>query len=424
MYRRTESLAWLVLLLAFSACIVLGTGIPLTANSYLQNSTRPLVIVLESREGSITYQAANTSTRTVIDQGRPLQVEPRGQVRLAEDGNALLLFYHPDQAETPIGTVQLYGDTSLSIRHARTPRFTMSHEPHRIQLDVAHAVNMRPTVAGNGRAVEFRVFSPHGPIDLDEGSFKLVVEPSQTELKVSLGRATIADPSSGQSFVLVPLQRTSLTSEGLGEIYVGERNILQNRNGNFRDVIGLDSDAEGFWTTYSDHFDETENGGSALQVPLMDGTRIVVFERVGQSHAETGIRQEVNLDLRGVDSLQIRAFIRIGTQTLPVCGSVGTECPIMIRIEFVDRASGAVREWLQGFYTREGTDIPYCQTCEWKAQHIKVPVDTWYDYESENLLPLLRERGIDPGAVREVKIYASGWTYSSAIHEIAILVGE
>ncbi len=424
MYRKTESLAWLVLLLAFSACIVLATGIPLAANWYLQNSTRPLVIVLESREGTITYQATDNSTRTVIDRGRPVQISARGKVRLAEDGDALLLFYHPDDTEIPIGTVQLYGNTSLSISNARSPRFAISEAPYRVQLDVADAVNMRPTVTGNGRDVEFQVLTPQGPINLEEGSFKLVVEPSQTELKVSLGRATISDPSSGQAFVLVPLQRTSLTTGGLGEIYVGERNILQNRNGNFRQDIGRTSEAAGYWMTYSDHFDPAENGGSVLQVPLLDGSRIVEFERAGQSHAETGIRQEVNLDLRGVDSLQVRAFIRIGTQTLPVCGSVGTECPIMIRIEFVDQVTGGIREWLQGFYTREGTDIPYCQTCEWKARHIKVPTDTWYDYESENLLPLLRERGIDPAAVREVKIYASGWTYSSAIHEIAILVGE
>jgi hypothetical protein len=424
MHRKTESLAWLVLLLAFSACIALGTGIPLAVNWYLHNSSRPLVIVLESREGAITYQATANSTRTIIEKGRPVQVDPRGRIRLGEDGDALLLFYHPDEAEAPIGTVQLYGNTDLSINHAHTPRFAISSAPHRLQLEVANAVNMRPTVAGNGRAVEFRVLTPQGPINLEAGSFKLVVEPSQTELKVSLGRATIANPSNGQSFVLVPLQRTSLTAAGLGDIYVGERNIMQNRNGNFHESFEADSETQGYWTTYSDHFDSSENGGSALHVPLIDGTRIVVFERAGQSHAETGIRQEVNLDLRGVDSLQVRAFIRIGTQTLPVCGSVGTECPIMIRIEFVDRTTGSNREWLQGFYTREGADIPYCQTCEWKAQHIKVPVDTWYDYESENLLPLLRERGIDPAAVREVKIYASGWTYSSAIHEIAILVGE
>jgi hypothetical protein len=295
---------------------------------------------------------------------------------------------------------------------------------HYVELEVTEAVNMRPTLTGNMRDAEFRVLTPHGPINLSEGSFKLVVEPSQTEIKVSSGRATVADPASGESFVLVPLQRTRLTEVGLGEIYVGERNILQNRNGNFQDLIEAGAGSTGYWTTYNDHFDKTEDGGNTLHVPLIDGTRIVVFERAGQSHAETGLRQEVNLDLRGVDSLQVRAFIRIGTQTLPVCGSVGTECPIMIRIAFVDQASGGIREWLQGFYAREGTDIPFCQTCEWKAQHIKVPVDTWYDYESENLLPLLREQGIDPAAVREVKIYASGWTYSSAIGEIAILVGE
>lgn len=422
MRKNTESLAWLILLLSFSVCIMLGAGAPLLTRWYLQNSTRPLVMMLESREGTINYQSSGSSIWTVLDKGQLLEIKARGNIRLEQDGNALLLFYHPDEMEVPIGTVQLYGNTRLSVDSAGTPRFAVSRLPHRVQIQVSEALNMRPTLTGNGRDAEFRILTPQGAVHLEEGSFKLVVEPTHTELKVSAGRATIADPETGESLVLVPLQRTSLTPLGLDEISVGERNILQTRNGDFRDPI--DSDTQGYWVTYNDRFDETEDGGSALQVPMVDGNRIVVFERAGQSHAETGIRQDVNLDLRGVDSLQIRALIRIGTQTLPVCGSVGTECPIMIRVVFVDQATGGSREWLQGFYARDGTDIPFCQTCEWKAQHIKVPIDSWYDYESENLLPLLREQGIDPAAVREVKVYASGWTYSSAIDEIAILVGE
>lgn len=422
MHKKTESLAWLVLLLSFSACIALGAGIPLLVRWFLLNNTRPLVVMLESREGTITYQATDNEPWLVIDRGARTEVKSRGKIRIEEDGNALLLIYHPDEPEVPLVTVQLYGNTSLSVNSARTPRFAISQLPHRVALEVSEALNMRPTLAGNGRDAELRIFTPQGAVTLSEGSFSLVVGPAQTEFKVSAGRATITDPVTEESVVLVPIQRTSLTAEGMGEITVGERNILGNRNGSFADPFEIDA-ANG-WSTYSDHFDQSEDGGNALQVSLVDGNQIVVLERVGQSHAETGIRQDVNQDLRGVDSLKVRALIRIGTQTLPVCGTVGTECPIMIRIAFVDEATGSNREWLQGFYALEDAYIPFCQTCEWKAQHIKVPVDTWYDYESENLLPLLRAQGINPVAVREVEVYASGWTYSSAIDEIAILVSE
>ncbi|MGC9468853.1 MAG: hypothetical protein ACP5HS_09690 [Anaerolineae bacterium] len=418
MLRKTESLAWLVLVLSFFTCLALATGVPLGARWTILNSTRPLTILLEGRAGSVTYRSPNSGTRVVLETGRATEIEPRSRVQLDSDGDALLLFYHPDQPETPVGTVQLYGQTDLLIENARTPRFAASKLPHRMQLEVAEALNMRPTVAGNGREAELDIETPQGTVALEDGSFKLVVEPDQTELKVSAGRATIIDPATGESLVLVPLQRTEITAAGLGDISIGERDVLANRNGDFGEPI------EGYWTIYTDKFDEDEAGGEVLQVPLVDGNRIVAFERVGQSHAETGIRQEINLDIREAESLQVRALIRIGTQTLPVCGSVGTECPLMIRIEFVDRDTGGNREWLQGFYAREGEDIPFCTTCEWKAQHIKVPPETWYDYESENLLPILRDQGVNPAVIREIRIYAQGWTYSSAIDEIGILVGE
>jgi len=97
----------------------------------------------------------------------------------------------------------------------------------------------------------------------------------------------------------------------------------------------------------------------------------------------------------------------------------------MIRIFYLDQESGSGREWLQGFYTRDGADRPYCLVCrDWRPEHIKIPQDTWYDYESPDLLPLFAEQGMRPAALQSIEIYASGWTYGSAIDDIAILVGD
>jgi hypothetical protein len=217
----------------------------------------------------------------------------------------------------------------------------------------------------------------------------------------------------------VPLQRTQITAAGLGAIYVGARDLLSGRNGDF------ESPLEDTWTVYRDWYNPQEDGGAIIQMQLGDDQRIVTFERAGESHAETGIRLAIDQDLRDVRSLRVRARVRISTQTLAVCGSVGTECPMMIRIYYLDQESGGVREWLQGFYTREGEDEPYCMVCrDWKPEHIRIPQDVWYDYESPDLLPLLTALGMKPGALQSIEIYASGWTYGSAIDDIAILVGD
>jgi hypothetical protein len=96
----------------------------------------------------------------------------------------------------------------------------------------------------------------------------------------------------------------------------------------------------------------------------------------------------------------------------------------MIRLRFVDQASGQLREWLQGFYFKEGENETFCMGCEWRAKHIQVVQGVWYDYESPDLLPLLQDQGIEPAAIYSVEIYASGHAYGSAIDEIAILVDE
>lgn len=415
MFKKTESLAWLVLLLSFFTCVTLAIGIPLGTRWFVLNSTRPMTIVLEPRGGTITYQAPGDSGAFVVE--GTMEVFPRGEITLEADGDALLLYYHPDQDEAPVGTIQLYNRTSLVVGNASTPRFEASRKPHHIDLQVAQALNMRPSLTGNGRAVESRVLTPQGPITLEQGYFHLIIEQNRAELTVRSGRANLADPLTGESLLLVPLQRTLITDEGLGDIFVGERDLLRTRNGDFSEPLG------DYWVVYSDAGRTEDNTGTVRQSQLDDGTQYVYFSRAGENWAEVGIRQELNQDIREITSLRLTARFRIDTQTLPVCGSLGTECPVMIRVEFIDN-NGSVREWIQGFYSREGENDPLCQRCEWKALHERIPQDVWYDYDSDDLLPQLQQQGITPVAIQAAEVYASGWIFGSGISELAILVGE
>jgi hypothetical protein len=417
MLKKTESLAWLVLILAFFTCVTLTIGIPMAIRQFILSSVRPLTIVLQHRQGTVTLQAPGAGSPVIVE--GTTEVLPRSHIRGDSDADALLLFYQPEQPESPVAAIQLYGTTSLVVTGARTPRFAASPLPHRIQMQIARARNMHASIFGNGREAELLTDTPQGPVRLEEGAFRLDVEQERTVLIVNAGRAIVTDPATETPQVLVPLQRTEITAAGVGEIYVGARDLLSSRNGSFNEPL------EGTWTVYRDWYDVDEDGGAVIQTQLGDDQRILTFERAGKSHAETGIRQEINQDIREVTSLQIRARVRISTQTLPVCGSVGTECPIMLRVYYVDQETGGIREWLQGFYARDGETAPFCQICrDWKPEHIKIPQDVWYDYESPDLLPLLRAQGINPAALQVIEVYASGWTYGSAIDEVAILVGD
>ncbi len=422
-FKTIQSLAWLVLSLSFGLCVILGIGVPLGIRWTIRNATRSLDLALQPRAGTLTLQPARSDSPTLVIEPTT-KVELKDRVELSEAGVALLLFYTPEALDTatadaPIVTVQLYGKTDLTTEVARTPRFAASPRPHRVELDIDRASNLHLTVEGNGRAAVLRVQTPHGAIDMEEGNYVLSVEPGQTNFSVRAGKARIPDPETAEIFVLTNLQRTTLTSGGLTEITIGERDLLQNRNGNFEAPL------EDYWTPYNLVGVAGEEEGSVRRVQVGDDRHIVIFTRAGQNFAETGITQQINQDIHEVRSLRVRARLRIDAQTVGVCGSLGTECPVMLRITFIDQGSGAAREWLQGFYAVQGSDKPVCQSCEWQAEHIRVAqLGSWYDYESPDLLPLLKSRGINPAAVATMQAYASGHTYSAAIDEIEILVEE
>ena len=421
-FKKVQNIAWTILTLAFITCLVMAIGTPLSVRWLLLNTTRPLVVVLQPRSGTISQQESRMNTSFLIESNT--EISPKTTFQLSDDAAALLLFYHPesynvDELVAPVATVQLYGETEMTIEVAQTPRFSLSELPHRIVLNIHHGANTHISVEDNDRLTALSIRTPHGSVDMEQGTYTVGVEDDQTEFSVRAGLAHVLDTATGDKPVLTDLQRAELTVEGLEEIYIGERDILRNRNGDFELPL------EGTWEIYTDTARQGEDGGIVRQTTLRDEQQIVLLTRFGEEHAKTGIRQEINQDIRGATSLRVRARVRVDVQTLSVCGSLGTECPVMVRIEFTDQESGSVREWLQGFYAREGEVDSFCQSCEWKAQHIQVAQPgVWYDYESPDLLPLLQARGIQPAAIHLVQIYASGHTYGAAIDEIAILIGE
>jgi hypothetical protein len=421
-FKKFENVAWVILLTSFFVCLGLAIGTPLSVRWLLLNTTRPLKIVIQPRAGTVAHQQARSNTAILVNENTEVTVN--STIRLSsENAEAWLLIYHPDNEKgdgtaAPIVTVQFYGETEVTIDSAQTPRFSMSQLPHLVTLNIRRGPNTQVSVENNTRPTVLRIQTPHGTADMDQGTYMVVVEDNQTEFSVSSGQAHIPDPVTGEKFILAELQRAELTTDGLKEIYTGERNILRNRNGDFEEAL------EGTWEVYTRTAFADTSGGTVRQTTLGDNHKIILLTRVGQEFAETGITQGIDQDIRGVKSLRVRARLRVDAQTLGVCGSLGTECPVMIRIKFTDQ-SGSVREWLQGFYAVEGIDEPFCQSCEWQALHIKVAqAGVWHNYESPDLLPLLREKGIEPTTVQRVDIYASGHTYGAAVDEIAILVGE
>ncbi len=415
MRKTPQTIAWVVMTLSFLTCIVLAIGTPASIRWFVFNATQPLEVRLEPQDGIVTFQPGGRGAQEVID-GK-VDVSPKSRIELSSsDAEAFLFFYHQQIPDAPVSALQVNGETALTFRAARTPLFERSQLPNQISLQVETSRRLQISVGADGRASLVQIATPQGTVELEEGSYTLAVDAERTELVVSRGRAHVPDPAENETVVLTDAQFVELTAAGRGEIQSSSsRDIL--RNGDFNRPL------EPHWAPFTlrKQFPDESDG----QITRLEEDRTsVLLERDGVGHIEVGISQELNQDVRGISALHVTALLRVEAQSIPLCGVAGTECPVMLRITYLDPQGGS-HEWLQGFYALVGNGYSdTCTLCEGSPQHIQVPAQSWYPYTSPDLLPLLSERGAEPATILSVDLYASGHAFRSVVDEVAILIEE
>ena len=272
--------------------------------------------------------------------------------------------------------------------------------------------------AADGRSTAVEVHTPHGMITLVEGTYWISVN-AATEITVRDGYAN-ASNSIGQPTSLGPAERAIIREDG--KIF-GPLSAARNLVVNSDFAAPLD---EG-WISYSKDIQIAGEPEGRVQSTEIEGRPAIVIERRGRGHSETGITQRLDTDIRDFSFLQLHLLLYIQDHNVPVCGQLGSECPVMVRIDYKD-ADGADQQWLQGFYSRpdpnpDGNPL-FCVTCNIRNDHIQVPEDTWYPYDSDNLIPLLSQDGKAPVLISSITVNASGHTYQSLIAEVELIGQE
>ena len=152
MLKKIENLAWFVLILSFLVCLAMGAGVPLGIRWFILNNTRTLTVFLQLRSGSVTYWAPRSNSPVLLTDNS--EIRQGSKIALSNNADVLLLFYLPDEPDSPIITAQLYGRTELSILYAKTPRYSASELPNMVGVDVHQASNMQPSVTANSRLTQ------------------------------------------------------------------------------------------------------------------------------------------------------------------------------------------------------------------------------------------------------------------------------
>lgn len=418
--------AWGILLLSFAAfgiiCVVTGIGV----SYFLFQSTVPLESSLRVGRGTGSVTGQAIYTERTLSNGDELTTDRQSQV---------VLFFRDNQHdEKLIAAVTVRGGTSLTVRRTQRPRFDWGYGLYGIDLR-----NLRGEVeifVTKDLSREFRltVSTVQGDlIDLTT-SGQYFISASDTRLQVINREGAIsvvpANLNEGRS---IPVNSqgtlTYETDPKLVMVDPAYTNLLANST--FQDVSTVGDNGGGSQTlalawACSNRQDALPRGDYRPEIKDGRWTMRLVRGEGATSNGETRCLSYFGQDRQDVSQYNyvgLRTTFNINFQSLDTCGQAGSECPLMLQMDYLDE-QGEFRRWFHGFYSRDNPQSNYplqCNSCF--QEHEIINPQSWYTYDSGNLLNLFPP-GERPTSIINVQFYASGHEYDVYIGEVALLVGN
>jgi len=392
-------LAWITLSIAFAIFCFLAVSIPLGIRWYLINATQVHKTPLAAVKGTVQVQEPNASVFFAVT-GTKDDVLEGSTIKTDATSQAFLEFFKDS-------TLQLYNNTQVVILKTQSPRFDFSPRPNTIALEVTSG-RVRIGVAPSMKSpLNFQVRTPHAAVELKEdGRYSLEVSSEEFHLTVIDGQAKVT--AMGKTVELERGERTTVEigGEPLGPL-PAERNFISN--GDFREPL------EKGWVSY-DERDDADEASGRVEIITSGARQAVLFQRLGGNirHAETGIIQTIDRDIRDYGVLQLRLSVMLLYQSLSGGGVLHSEYPIMVRLDYQD-LYGNANHWVQGFYYENPANYVIMNGLE-------IPRNVWYSYESGNLMEMLGD--VKPAHLTSIRIYASGHDYQSMITEVELVAKE
>ena len=259
-------------------------------------------------------------------------------------------------------------------------------------------IGVAPAVAGER---QFWLRAPQGAVALSEGSYNLRVDNGVLLLKVrDRGEATVE--SHPQRMVVAANHRIEIPPQGpLLEPLPAQEELLFNsrfdqglRGWTWDNIIGF---AEGSNDTLGEVRLVDEGGTPVVQILRRDS-------RGG--HVETFLRQDIYRDVSGFSTLKLRVRFKVAYQSLGGGGFVGSEYPVLIRVNY--RSAGGDLFRVFGFYYQ---NVQNNRT----DNGTLVPRNEWVEWEQELML-----WDPPPVSIHSVQVSGSGWDYESFIGEVSL----
>lgn len=415
-----ERMAWSVLLASLCLCCALAVGVPAAATSYVNRASYPASILVKLQAGRTNVFSppiTEADARVVGQEGRIIDEGATVIVGSDIPSQALLTIRENESVSSTLISMQLYSGARVRVERARIPRYSISNAPADVLISILAGRVQIQNENRSPRALKLIAHSDEITATLDYGAYSFEVSPNDTSLFVRSGTASITSAARTETFNIEANQRTIVRKgEGIvSGLFAPPRDLI--RNGHFQTRLERD------WETTADLYVTNDVTGTARILGTGANTALLLSRPgVGLNWGRTGIKQMINENVSGRSSLQLRLNFTILYQELKVCGGQGSECPLMVRINYRNR-DGGTTDWTQGFYA-DGTprmpDLPdfIVQSAEPRTKHIATRLGVDEPYESPNLMTTIK----DIEYVNYIQLYAEGHGLQTQINSVELLV--
>ncbi|MCA9944432.1 MAG: hypothetical protein KC449_13175 [Anaerolineales bacterium] len=415
-----QRLAWVLLLGSFTVCMIITISVPFAANALVQNLTESLAIFVQANQGTVGIDNATGDRSALLAGEGGTFIEPGERVLTGETASALIAVNPPDDDQL-LARLQVYSNTDITLLEAETPRFGVSDHGHTLAVKVDNG-RIRLTVPEFGERPSFiTLASPQSNITIQTpGQYTIIVGNEETQITVQTGTLQVTAVEGENGLTLAENQRAVVPT---GSAPVGpletERNLLVN--GDFSQELNR-------WTIFPWSVDRADQPAGQVRVLDTGDEPRLNISREGEGHADVLVRQSVNQDVAEVESLRLLVTFRIINQSLEVCGIVGSECPLFLRVNYVD-GGGLSNTWQHGFYA-VGEPIPGvqpdgCTTCAMVQDlHERVQLGQEYFYDVDLGEEIARQGRIPPRFIESIILVSSGHSFEVEVVDIAMLASD
>lgn len=390
--KRRERQAWIVLLAAFSAFLLLCILIPYGLRRFYVTATVAKEGALEVVTGTVRITHQGASADVAANNGDPIL--EGFTVKTDNTSRAMITLFEGS-------TILVFENTELMVKTLRTSRFTKNTT--RVVL-VEHQGSVRIGVApATTHDNRYIVETPQSVINLNDGSYAIEVGPQGTALSV---RAGSGDVTANRVTATVRRGQRSTVAPGQAPSAQGSAALDLVLNGDFGQLdVG--------WTKKID----VEAGrrddlyGQTFFLSAPEGPAVRFVRRGSKnSHGENILYQAINRDVSDFVSLKLSVDFRLIYQSLSGGGYLGSEYPLLVQVTYRDDA-GNQYIWARGFYYQNDAGYP-------TTYGEQMPIDVWIPYEKD----LFSLDGYPkPRRLLSVEVVASGWDYESMIKSVSVL---